>query len=114
MRTILFSGLFLLLSGCANVAISPATKGKVTDINGKPLSAKITITNDQLKDKQKYTHTDKNGYFSLGKIRVWTPIPFSVIRLESTVEVSSHGYKPVSYKADGYETIHKDITMVKE
>lgn len=114
MRVVLLASLISLLVGCANIAISPATEGRVTNINGEPLIAKITITNDQLPDKKKYTTTDKDGYFSLGKIRIWTPVPFSAIRLESTVEVSSLDYKTVSYKADSYETVHKNITMVKE
>jgi len=60
------------------------------------------------------TTTNKEGYYAISKLRTWTLVPFSAIRLSSTVSVSAPGYKSVNFEADSYEKVVRDIQLESE
>ncbi len=114
MKALILTITFLCLQGCVNIAVSPAVEGRVADENGVPIEAVVRIQHNQLDNKSESTTTNKEGYYSLGKLRIWTPVPFSAIRLSSTVSVSAPGYKSVTFQADSYETVVRDTQLESE
>ena len=111
MKALILTITFFFLQGCVNMAVSPAIEGRVTNEKGLPVEATILIQHNQLDKKSESTTTDKDGYYSLNKLRVWTPVPFSTIRLSSTVTVSAPGYKTLVFEADSYETVVRDVQL---
>jgi len=114
MKNIFLLSVILFLHGCAIVSVSPAVEGRVTGENGQPVTATVLLRHNQLDDKSTTQTTDENGYYTLRKLRMWTPIPFSAIRLSSTVTISAPGYKTVEFEADSYETVVKDVQLESE
>ena len=106
--------LALLTTGCANVSISPGVLGTVTDMSGNPINANIVLSHDQLENKTKSTVTDGKGHYSMSGLRTWTPIPFSKIKMQATVEVTAVGYEPYSYKVGGPKAAIQQVQLVKE
>ena len=114
MKALILTITFVFLQGCVNLAVSPAVEGRVTNENGLPVEATVLIQHNQLEKKSESTTTDKDGNYSLSKLRTWTLVPFSAIRLSCTVSVSAPGYKSVAFEADSYETVVRDIQLVAE
>lgn len=114
MKTLILTITFFFLQGCVNMAVSPAIEGRVTNEKGLPVEATILIQHNQLDKKSESTTTDKDGYYSISQLRVWTSVPFSTIRLSSTVTVSSPGYKTLVFEADSYETVVRDVQLEAE
>jgi len=102
------------VSGCAVVAISPEAIGVVTDDAGNPVVAEVEITHKQLTDKTKLTTTDSEGNFKLSKMRVFTPIPFSAIRIWANVKVTAPGYEPYEYEIVGFGNKSKIVELKKK
>ena len=114
MKALILTIALFFLQGCVNIAVSPAVKGRVTDENGLPVEATVLIRHNQLEKKSESTTTNKDGYYSLSKLRTWTQMPFSAIRLSSTVSISAPGYKSVTFEADSYETVIRNIQLEAE
>ena len=114
MKALILTIALFFLQGCVNIAVSPAVKGRVTDENGLPVGATVLIRHNQLEKKSESTTTNKDGYYSLSKLRTWTQMPFSAIRLSSTVSISAPGYKSVTFEADSYETVIRNIQLEAE
>lgn len=114
MKALILTIALFFLQGCINIAVSPAVKGRVTDENGLPVEATVLIRHNQLEKKSESTTTNKDGYYSLSKLRTWTSVPFSAIRLSCTVSVSAPGYKSVTFEADSHETVIRNIQLEAE
>lgn len=96
------------------MAISPEVKGVVTDSAGNPVIAKVEITHKSLTDKTKSVETDSKGNFKLSKMRVWTPVPFSAIRIWGNVKVTAPGYESYEYDVEGFENTSKIVELKKK
>ncbi len=102
------------LSGCVVVSISPKVEGVVLDSNGAPVVASIEVTHKTLDYKTKSTLTDDKGNFKVSRMRVWTPIPFSAIRIWADVRVTASGYEPYEYEIEGFENVPKVVELRKK
>ena len=105
--------LLLSISGCAIVSISPTVQGVVRDSNGAPVSANIEVIHKTLDYKTKSSSTDEDGNFKISRIRVWTPIPFSAIRIWADIRVTAPGYEPYEYEIEGFKNTPKLIELKK-
>ncbi|WJN57250.1 carboxypeptidase-like regulatory domain-containing protein [Pseudomonas sp. SO81] len=114
MNKLILSVCALLLSGCINIAVSPQAKGRVTDSEGNPVSATIVLQHSQLESSSETTETDEDGTYSVGELRVWTPIPFAAIKIACTITISAPGFKSASYEATGYDELTRDIVLERE
>ena len=47
-------------------------------------------------------------------MRVWTPIPFSAIRIWGNVKVTAPGYEPYEYDIEGFENTPKVVELKKK
>ncbi|WCN11890.1 hypothetical protein GV054_02085 [Marinomonas mediterranea] len=106
--------LLLSLSGCAVISISPEVEGVVRDSNGVPVVANIEVTHKTLDNKTKSLTTDNEGNFKVSRMRVWTPIPFSAIRIWAEVRVTASGYEPYEYEIEGFENTPKVVELKKK
>ena len=113
-RLIIILLLFLSLSGCAIVSISPEVEGIVLGSDGSPVSAKIEVTHKTLDHKTKSSTTNEDGTFKITRMRVWTPIPFSAIRIWADVRVTASGYEPYEYEVEGFEIEPKIVELRKK
>ena len=104
----------IFLQGCVRMAISPAVEGRVTSEDGSPIEATGLIQHNQLENRSISTTANEDGYYSLSRIRAWTPVPFSATRLSCTVFVSAAGYKTVAFEADSYDTVVRNIQLEAE
>jgi hypothetical protein len=111
MNKILSLILILLLTGCANVAISPGTMGVVTDRTGNPIQANVEMTHKTFTNKTKSTSTDAEGKYTMSGLRIWTPIPFSAIRMWAIVKVSAPGYEAYEYDIEGLKTVQETVEL---
>ena len=114
MKAFILTIVFFMLQGCVKIAISPAVEGRITNADGVPVKATVVIQHNQLQDKSKSISSDSDGYYSLSKLHTWTPVPFSAIRLSSTVIVSAPGYKIVQFEADSYKRVVRNIQLESE
>lgn len=113
MKKISLALVLLTLSGCINIAISPEVNGRVTDSEGNPLVATVQLQNDQLQNKLETTTTSPDGSFSVGAIRVWTPVPFLSIAILNTLTVTSPGFRPIKLQYEGYDEVSTDVILEK-
>lgn len=111
MKNVLIILSLLSLSSCAIVAISPEVRGVVIDDAGNPIKATVEITHKNLTDKTKSVKTDSEGNFTVGKMRVWTPIPFSAIRVWINVKISALGYESYEYEIEGFENTPRIVKL---
>ena len=95
--------LLLTFPGCAIVSVSPKIEGLVQDGDGAPITAKIEVTHKTLDYKTKSSPTDEKGNFKISRMRIFTPIPFSAIRIWADVRVTAPGYEPYEYEVEGFD-----------
>lgn len=96
---------------CANFAVSPGVKGRVTDKEGNPIQATIVMEHTQLGGKTKVATADEHGLFNLSALRMWTPIPFTPVKMSAKITTSAKGYKPVVFTVEGSKTEVKNIQL---
>ncbi|MCU7844774.1 MAG: carboxypeptidase-like regulatory domain-containing protein [Candidatus Thiodiazotropha sp. (ex Monitilora ramsayi)] len=114
MKKILPIILILLVTGCANVAISLGTIGVVTDHSGNAIQAKVEMTHKELTNKSKSTTTEADGKYTMSGLRTWTPIPFSAIRMWAIVKVTAPGYEPYEYEIEGLKSVPETVKLEKK
>lgn len=113
MKNTLIIFLVFCFSGCAIVSISPEVSGIVVDSKGNPVKATVRVTHKKFTNHTKSVDTDSKGRFKLSKIRIWTPIPFSAIRIWSSVKVNASGYKPYEYEVEGFKNNSRVVELKK-